>query len=778
MVKDACPSQRELQHLLDGQLPSEPTASLTQHVGVCSGCQEQLDHLACDDAQFSKVVRHIDQDNPPTNSAFWHALDAVEAEGASTTILAPKPVVRERARGSDDIDHPSGELKLDFLQPPEVPTDLGKLGSFRILRVVGRGGMGVVLHGFDPSLSRDIAVKVLDPQLAGNETARARFCREARAAAAVTHENLVAVHQVDVDHASGLPFLVMQLVNGESLDQRLKRVSRLNTLEVTRLGMQAAAGLAAAHAGGLIHRDIKPGNILIEKDTERVKLTDFGLARAVDDVKLTRTGFVAGTPLYMAPEQARGEDVDARADLFSLGTVLYETCAGKPPFDGKTPLAVLRRVADEAHVPLRTLVPEVPAWLSEVVDRLLEKEPEKRFQTASEVAEIFAEELSNLVSLSPLDVPAEVCSLARTTSGHTRRRSWQAQRFHVGCVARRVLPWAGGILIGGLAVGIADWSRPPLVATNGDPAAVNMTGDAPVGPEPIAIVQGGKSGSAWALDFSPDHSTIVTGFDSGDVKFWDVRDSTLRGQLAPLEGTVWAAEFSNDGNYLVTASDDGQAIVWEMMTYSFVKKLPHPTSVKAAAFSPNGKKVATGDRASTIRLWDLETQIPIQERGHRGTIHSVAFSPDGKLLASAGADRTAKIWRIGADRFEPRPLVLEHDAAVYRVAFSPDGTKVATASLDGMVRIWDSRSGGLLLPIRAHKEEAWSVSFNQDGSLLASSSSDGTVKLWEVATGKERLTLYGASEASSKFSRDGQFVGAGGRNGSLRVWNVGEILKK
>ena len=129
--------------------------------------------------------------------------------------------------------------------------------------------------------------------------------------------------------------------------------------------MQAAAGLAAAHAGGLIHRDIKPGNILLESPVDRVKLTDFGLARAAEDVKLTRTGFVAGSPLYMAPEQARGDEVDARADLFSLGSVLYEAATGTPPFDGKTPLAVLRRVADETPAPLSSVNPDVPEWLSE-----------------------------------------------------------------------------------------------------------------------------------------------------------------------------------------------------------------------------------------------------------------------------------------------------------------------------------------------------------------------------------------------------------------------------
>ncbi|OYV84688.1 MAG: serine/threonine protein kinase, partial [Planctomycetia bacterium 21-64-5] len=178
------------------------------------------------------------------------------------------------------------------------------------MRVVGRGGMGVVLEAFDSRLHRNVAVKVLDPELAGDDIARQRFCREARAAASITHENVVAVHQVEKSGEGGLPYMVMQLVSGESLEGRLQRQSPLPIGEVVRIGMQAAHGLEAAHAQGLIHRDIKPGNILLESPHDRVKLTDFGLARATHDVKLTQSGFVSGTPLYMSPEQVMGQEAD------------------------------------------------------------------------------------------------------------------------------------------------------------------------------------------------------------------------------------------------------------------------------------------------------------------------------------------------------------------------------------------------------------------------------------------------------------------------------------
>ena len=425
-----CPETTELDRLVQGRLPPARAEAVTDHVGGCPGCQDRMEDLAAGgDDRLTGFLHRVDADRPPAGSAYWPALSAAAAEVAATTLL---PAANGTADGRPSAD----DVSLTFLRPSAAPGALGTIGIFDIVAVVGRGGMGVVLRGRDPHLDRDVAVKVLDPLLAGNEVARRRFCREARAAASVSHDNLVAVHQVD-DDDNGLPYLVMQLVVGESLDQRLRRVGKMTPGEVARLGQQAAAGLAAAHAGGLIHRDIKPGNILIEEGTDRVKLTDFGLARAAEDVKLTRTGYVAGTPLYMAPEQARGEPVDARADLFSLGGVLYEAATGRPPFDGTTPLAVLRRVADETQPPLKGVVPDTPQWLSDVIDRLLAKEPADRFQTAQEVADIFATELARS------QVFAEQ---AAGPCGKSRRCTPSAGRSSAGgtCSARRSSSPAAG----------------------------------------------------------------------------------------------------------------------------------------------------------------------------------------------------------------------------------------------------------------------------------------------------------------------------------------------
>ena len=214
----------------------------------------------------------------------------------------------------------------------------------------------------------------------------------------------------------------MQYVPGRSLQERLDRRGPLSLPEVLRIGMQTAAGLAAAHAQGLVHRDVKPANILLENGVERVKLTDFGLARAADDASLTQSGVVAGTPQYMAPEQARGEAADHRADLFSLGSVLYAMCAGHPPFRAESPLAVLRRVCDDEPRPLREINPEVPAWLEAIVARLLAKDPAGRFQSAAEVADLLGRRLAHVQQPLSCRCPP---SLRRDGSGRgLGRRTW------------------------------------------------------------------------------------------------------------------------------------------------------------------------------------------------------------------------------------------------------------------------------------------------------------------------------------------------------------------
>src|SRR5262249_15116020 len=282
------------------------------------------------------------------------------------------------------------------------------------LEVVGKGGFGMVLKAFDEKLHRIVAIKVLSMELSANGTARQRFIREARTAAAVAHEHVVTIHAVVEEHRP--PYLVMQLIDGVTLQQKLDKSGFLSLREILRIGMQMAEGLAAAHKQGLVHRDIKPANILLENGVERVKITDFGLARAVDDASVTQSGTVAGTPMYMSPEQAEGVPLDHRSAVFSLGTVLYAMCTGHPPFRASGTHAVLKRVIDASPRPIREINSEIPDWLCDIIAKLHAKKPADRFQTAKEVSELLGQHLAHLQQPDSAPKPAPIEMLAGNVS--------------------------------------------------------------------------------------------------------------------------------------------------------------------------------------------------------------------------------------------------------------------------------------------------------------------------------------------------------------------------
>jgi serine/threonine protein kinase len=310
-----------------------------------------------------------------------------------------------------------------YLAPCELPGTLGRLGPYEILEEIGRGGMGVVFRAHDPKLQRIVAVKTLAPELARLPSARQRFLREARAAAAISHPHVVTIFAVEgTEEASlgtertTLPYLVMECVVGQTLHDKIKRVGALKVEEIVRISRQIAEGLAAAHQRGLIHRDIKPANILLENGVERVKITDFGLARTTSDGGITHTGEILGTPQCMSPEQARGEIVDQRSDLFSLGCVMYTMCTGFSPFRADNMLAVMKKVCEETPSSVAQLNAGIPEWLCSLVHALLEKLPESRIQSAEEVVQCLESQAAVASRSVPAKAPAVVTSATELPS--------------------------------------------------------------------------------------------------------------------------------------------------------------------------------------------------------------------------------------------------------------------------------------------------------------------------------------------------------------------------
>ncbi|QDU23600.1 serine/threonine-protein kinase [Urbifossiella limnaea] len=348
-----------------------------------------LDRSCGGDADLRGRVEVLLRSHDPEGSFLGTPAAVVpDPDAAATRAFEPDPdhAATRTGGGSAPTDD---EVPLGFLVPTQRPDSLGRLGHYEVLQVLGKGGFGIVFRAFDDVLQRVVAVKVMAPQIAATSPARKRFLREARSSAAVRHENVVQVYKV-VEQP--LPYLVMEFIPGETLQDKLNRTGPLEVADIVRIGRQIAEGLAAAHATDLIHRDIKPGNVLIESGARKtVKITDFGLARAADDASISQSGLIAGTPMYMAPEQATGETLDQRADLFSLGSVLYQMASGRPPFRANSTVAVLKRVAEETPRSIREIIPETPQWLCDIITKLHAKNPDERFQSAREVADVFAD---------------------------------------------------------------------------------------------------------------------------------------------------------------------------------------------------------------------------------------------------------------------------------------------------------------------------------------------------------------------------------------------------
>jgi serine/threonine protein kinase len=440
-----CPGIDCWQALLEVELPPEQIERFEHHLQECPACQSWLDRVEDAEVGLRRRARSVgDPTVAPVDPTLARFLEHMHEEKARISAVAGEPA------------------EMSFLRPGDRPDILGTLGGCEVQEVIGQGGMGIVLKAFEPALNRMVAIKVMAPFLASSANARRRFTREAQAAAAVSHDHVVAVHRVS--EASGLPFLVMQYIAGESLQNRLDREGPLKAKEIVRIGLQTAKGLAAAHAQGLIHRDVKPANLLLmcrhdldgtdgtdgshqshqSRPSHRivVKITDFGLARMVDDVGLTQHGVVAGTPEYMAPEQARGEAPDHRSDLFSLGSVLYACCTGGPPFRGSSAVGVLRMVSDEEPAPVREQHPRVTNWLAELVTRLMKKNPADRFQSAAEVAALLEGYLTHLEQPNTVSAP-ELSPVVRVA--HQRPlRIWFVALAALALLAGGVLWFQGG----------------------------------------------------------------------------------------------------------------------------------------------------------------------------------------------------------------------------------------------------------------------------------------------------------------------------------------------
>jgi serine/threonine protein kinase len=698
----SCPGPLVWQQYALGLVEEDDLPALETHLASCPDCLEQLRRVPGEDALVVDLRSGLTAGTAPRDAVVEQVIRSATELGASQSAVG----------SADPSQAPTGSgLSTDatgLLFPSPGPDDLGRLGPFRVLRLLGRGGMGVVYQAEDTRLQRPVALKVLRPELASRPGAAARFRAEAQAMASLRHDHIVTVHQVD--EVDGIVFLAMELLEGESLEARLWQ-GALPLAEVLRIGREAAEALAAAHDKELIHRDVKPDNIFLATVVQgsvksyRVKLLDFGLVRAVHQEKgPTEPGMMLGTPAYLAPEQADGLEVDARADLFSLGVVLYRLCTGQLPFLGPTVLATLKAVAVSDPVPVRRLAPAVPEPLARLIERLLCKDPAGRPASANVVAE----------------------TLAAIERHDPRAGKWLAPPRRFRWLA--LLVAAGLVAVVAVCLILLQLSRPhgnvgPKPEANGE--ALHQ-------PEPDAAI-------VHVLRWEGDGEHIYKSYLSPDGR-WVLGGSGFRGQVwevasgkkvAELPGGVGA--FSPDSQRLVVAVYPGSTAVYDLR-WQAIHTIPVPFNPSTLGVSANGRFMIGGNMRDAVRVWDVETgtqrAVLDEKRGHW-----TALSADGRRAASIDSlGQELRLWDTGSGKQLQawQPAVKEPRG----VWFLLDGQVLLAG--DQALTWWQEGKDAPVRRLILAKEKPASIGVSaRAGLLVFGERGEKEVQVWSLVSGQE-----------------------------------------
>lgn len=737
-----------------------------------------------------------------------------QACGGDPSLLANVEALLKRETQAGSFMESPAIASLPRHAPP------ARISHYRIEKRVGAGGMGEVFKAHDENLRRVVALKMLPAEFISDAERIQRFEQEAFAASRLNHPNIITIFEIT--HTSDEHFIVQEFVEGRTLRELLrdpgtKKPSRLELERALEIAVQIARALKAAHTAWIIHRDIKPENIMV-RDDGLVKVLDFGIAKLGDerasasnrdnlttvapplnDPALTIAGAIMGTASYMSPEQARGEPLDGRTDLFSLGVVLYEMVTGVQLFAGAARTEVLERLklSDEVVGP-GFRFGRIPKELQRILRRALRSDRDERYASASELlddltrlkARLENRTMRRIVRISALAVIAALAVVA-VTAYLSVNETWQETVFrdgHTAAVRRAVFSPDGKLLISAgedYQVIVWDFARRMPVKTLSEHKGVVTT-----------------------IAFSPDGRWFFTGSEDETAILWNAESFEKQIVWHDHPAPIITASFSSDGSLLAYARKDG-VVIRETKTWTKVRELPceigsygtyvflqdnrwiadnranawdlstgeqviaSPPAWYAnwIAASPDESHLATIDPAGIVRVVDLTGQQLLHaNRAHHDHGRSIAYSPDGKLIASA-AERVL-LWDAATNA---RIAPLEYESIVWSLAFSPDGRWLVSTHGDGSILVWDVVNRELEANLRQHSGGVRAIAFSPDGKRLATASEDQSVIIWNAENGRKDAVLnaHETRVAGVVFSPDGTWLASADQTGQVIRHDVG-----